>query len=88
MSAPPRFSDDELIDIINATRLRSPVHRALAQDHDRIDILIPHMTRSWFRFQRDATGTALLLIGAEDQKLMRSGTLDECLNIFAERSVP
>jgi hypothetical protein len=30
---PPRFTDDEIVDIINGTRLRSPVHRNTGLEH-------------------------------------------------------
>jgi hypothetical protein len=79
---PPRFSDDDLKSIITATNLRSALIRDSGPDHDAIDLPIPH--GAVYRFQRDATGTHLLFIGADDhdRRLMASGTLAECLKRF------
>jgi hypothetical protein len=88
MSA-PRFSDDELVDIINATRLRSRVMRDKGPVHDRIDLLIAHQPGSAYRFERDATGWTYLVHIASDQwKLIASGSLADCLSTFAVRSTP
>jgi hypothetical protein len=56
MTIPPRFSDDQLVDIINATRLRSPIMRDSGPDYDRVTIVIPYQQGSAYRFERDATG--------------------------------
>lgn len=89
MTMPPRFSPDELLDIIDGTRLRSPVMRDKGPDHDSIDLLIPHMPGCSYRFARDRTGwTYLIYTAADEFKLMASGTLGECLGVFAARSVP
>lgn len=81
-----RFSDDDLIDILNATGLRSVVMRDNGPGHDRLDLLIPTMAGSSYRFERDAIGhTYLLHASPDDLKLITSGTLTECLDMFVPR---
>jgi hypothetical protein len=88
MSAPPRFSEDELVDIIIGTRMRSAVHRDTGPEHDRIDILIPHMPGCSYRFERDRSGWTYLLHTSRDEcKLISVGTLPECLGILGSRQV-
>jgi hypothetical protein len=82
MSGAPRFSDRDLIDIVKATRLRSPLKRLSGPDYDCIELLIPHRPGASFRIQKDATGYALLFVGADEWKLLASGTLAECLRVF------
>lgn len=80
------FTDDELVDIINGTGLRSVVMRDNGPGHDRIDLLLPHMDGHSYRFERDATGhTYLLHSSPSDLKLITSGTLDDCLENFVPR---
>lgn len=82
MSA-PRFTADELVDIINGTGLRSVVMRDNGPGHDRLDLLLPHMEGHSYRFERDATGYTYLLHAAPgDLKLLASGSLDDCLRDF------
>lgn len=79
-STAARFSDDEIADIINATRQRSMVVRDTGPGHDRIDVSITYMPQSAYRFERDATGwTYFLLVSPGDLKLIVAGTLEECL---------
>lgn len=81
-----RFSDDYLIDILTATGLRSLVMRDSGPGHDRLDLLIPHQTGSSYRFERDAVGHTYLLHASPcDLKLLTSGTLAECLDMFVPR---
>jgi hypothetical protein len=83
MSTPPRFSDDELIDIITGTRLLSAVFRDTRPDRDRVDIALPHRPGHFYRFERDSTGWTYLLFATADQfKLVIAGELVECLALF------
>jgi hypothetical protein len=80
------FSDDELVDILNGTGLRSVVMRSTSHDHDRIDLLIAHVAGSSYRFERDARGgTHLLHVSPCDLKLLASGSLEDCLRDFIPR---
>jgi hypothetical protein len=82
MSA-PRFTADELLAIVTATHMRAALVRDSGSDYDRIDVPNPPgLTGTVYRFQRDATGTALLYIGADEWRLLASGTLAECLRAF------
>lgn len=82
----PRFSDDELIDILNGTGLRSVVMRSTSHGHDRIDLLIPSNAGSSYRFEKDARGHVHLLHASpDDLRLLASGTLDDCLLDFIPR---
>jgi hypothetical protein len=84
--SPPRFSDEELIDILNATRLRSPVMRDIGPEHDRVEIMIPHLSGCSYRFQRNASEwTCLVFMAPGHWKLMASGSLAECLSAFTKR---
>ena len=81
-----RFTDDELVEILNATGLRSVVLRDNGPGHDRLDLLLPHMEGHSYRFERDATGHTYLLHSApEELKLITSGTLEDCLDTFVPR---
>lgn len=83
MNAPHRFSDDEIIDILNTTGLRSVVMRSTSEGQDRIDLLIPHIPGRSYRFERDAKGqTHLLYVNPTELKLLVSGLLETCLRYF------
>lgn len=83
MNAPHRFTDDELIDILNTAGLRSVVLRSTSDERDRIDLLIPHIPGSSYRFERDATGyTHLLYAKPNELKLLVTGLLETCLRYF------
>lgn len=87
MIGPPRFSADDIADIINATGLRSAVLRDNGPGHDRIDVMISHRPDCSFRFELDAVGHVYLLHASPcELKLLMSGTLTECLSMFAPRS--
>lgn len=76
----PRFTDDALADIINATRQRSKVTRHTGHDRDRVDVSITYMPDSAYRFERDATGWTYFILKSPDElKLVVAGTLEECL---------
>lgn len=80
----PRFSDEELIDIIDATRQRSTVTRHTGPDHDRVDVPIRYMPGCAYRFERDKTGWSYFLLKSpgEELKLVVAGTLEECLGML------
>jgi hypothetical protein len=83
---PVHFTDDEILDILDATRLRSAVMRDKGPGHDRIDLLIPHTGGRSYRIERDAVGSTYLLIAAaaaDDIRLLACGTLAECLDFFS-----
>jgi hypothetical protein len=87
MTAPPQFSDEEIIDILNVTRLCSAVMRDTGPDHDRIDLVIPHIPGCAYRFERDGTGwTSLVFTAFDHSALVASGTLAECLSSLTVRS--
>lgn len=80
------FTDDEMIDILNGTGLRSVVMRDNGPGHDRLDLLLSHMPGHSYRFERDATGCTYLLHSAPgDLRLLASGSLDDCLDKFVPR---
>jgi hypothetical protein len=80
----PRFSDDELVEILNTTRQRSIIIRDTGPDHDSVDVPITHMPGCAYRFVRDQTGwTYFMLRSPGEVKLKIAGTLDECLGLFA-----
>ena len=84
MNDPIQFTDDEIVEILTATALRSGVMRDKGPGHDRIDLLIPHLPGSAYRIERDAIGyTYLVFMSAKEWKLLASGTLDDCLRLFA-----
>ena len=86
MTAPPRFSSDELVDIINTTRMRSTVTRDSGPDHDAVDLVIPHMPGSTYRFARDNTGWTYLLHVAPDQvKPILRPSVDLRLHMHSDR---
>lgn len=77
------FTDDELVDILNCTGLRSIVMRDNGPGHDRIDLLLPHLVGHSYRFERDAVGYTYLLHSSPGElKLITSGTLEDCLDNF------
>ena len=83
MTAAPRFTEDELVEIIDGTRFRTPVMRDSGPDHDSVDVLHPHNRDCRYRFARDATGcTYLLLLSTREHKLLVSGKLTECLALL------
>ena len=83
MNSPHRFSDDELIDILNTTGLRSVVMRSTSNERERIDLLIPHVPGRSYRFERDTTGNTYLLYASPNElKLLVSGLLETCLRHF------
>jgi hypothetical protein len=80
---PVHFTDDEIVDILDATRLRSAVARDKGPGHDRIDLLIPHSDGRSYRLERDAVGCTYLLVASlDDLQLKACGTLAECLGFF------
>jgi hypothetical protein len=77
------FCEDEIIDILNATRLRSAVTRDRGTGFDRVDLTIPYTGGRSYRLERDAVGsTYLLIVSPDDLHLMACGTLAECLRFF------
>jgi hypothetical protein len=87
MKSAPWFSDDDIIEIINATGLRSAITRNSGPGHDRLDLLIPYATGSSYRFERDVTGSTYLLVASSDDlRLVAVGTLADCLQTFPTRS--
>jgi hypothetical protein len=88
-TGPIHFTDDEILDILNAARLRSAVSRDRGPGYDRIDLMIPHGAGRSYRFERDAVGsTYLLIVTPDDLRLLACGTLAECLNFFSMRPAP
>jgi hypothetical protein len=78
-----RFTVDELVAIIDGTRLRSKVRRTIGPELDLVDVLLPHMPGCAYRFARDATGwTYLLHVAPEQTRLLVAGTLAECLTLI------
>lgn len=89
MSAPPRFSKADQVEIIAATGLRYPLHHTEGDDYDRIDVILPHRPGCSYRLERDVAGcTYLLMCTPDDLRLLVCGTLAECLKTFRQRSAP
>lgn len=83
MSNAPRFTPDELIDIIDGTRFRTSITRDSGPDHDRIDVPHPYKRDCLYRFARDSTGwTYLLRISPDEYKMLVGGKLSECLALL------
>jgi hypothetical protein len=80
MKSAPWFSDDDIIEILDATGLRSAI-RDSGPGHDRLDLPIPHVAEHAYRFERDAAGSTYLLhVSPDDLKLLAVGTLADCLS--------
>ena len=83
MTDPIHFTDDDLLDILDATRLRSAVTRDKGAGYDRVDLTIPLSGGRSYRLERDAIGCTYLLVASpDDLHLMACGTLAECLGFF------
>jgi hypothetical protein len=77
------FSEDEILDILDASRLRSAVTRDKGPGYDRVDLTIPLSGERSYRLERDAVGCTYLIVAPpDDLHLMACGTLAECLGFY------
>ncbi len=88
----PRFSLDDLVAVARIIAPRTAVgawgrfQRRAFLDEDRITIYLPAQPGCYYRIVRDQTNATALLYRTSDGdlRLVRVGTMDECLSFFPD----